>query len=57
MKNHHLYLTVKVEVESNLPTLSDTIQEFEQQTEYSFSDTDHVKVTHTELLETEIFNP
>jgi|GEM_PF-3720704 len=57
MKNYLLYLMVKVEVESSWPTLSQTIQEFEKQTDYGFSDTDHVKVTRTELLETEPFNP
>lgn len=57
MKNYLLYLTVKVEVESGLNTLSEAITEFEQHTEYSFSDTENVKVTHTELLETEFFNP
>lgn len=55
MKNHLLYLTVKVEVESALPSLSETIAEFEQNTAYSFSDTDNVAVIHTELLETETF--
>lgn len=57
MKNYLLYLTVKVEVESGLNTLSETITEFEQNTAYGFSDTENVMVTHTELLETEFFHP
>ncbi|MEJ2901636.1 hypothetical protein WAE58_04345 [Pedobacter panaciterrae] len=57
MKNYLLYLTVKVEVEIGLSNLSETITEFEQNTAYSFSDTETVRVTHTELLPTEIFNP
>lgn len=56
-KNHLLYITVRLEVESCLSTLSDTIAEFEQNTEYSFSSTEHVAVIDTELLQTEIFNP
>jgi len=57
MKNHLLYLTVKLEVESGYDSLSQTITEFEQNTAYSFSDTENVKVTHTDLLETKFFNP
>lgn len=57
MKNHLLYLTVKVEVESGLTSLSETIAEFEKNTAYSFSSTENVAVIHTELLETESFNP
>lgn len=55
MKNHLLYLTVKVEVESGLQTLSETIAEFEQNTQYCFSSTENVAVIHTELLQTETF--
>lgn len=56
MKNYLLTLTVRVEVVSKLTSLSDTIQEFEQETQYSFSDTDNVQVVATEILQTEIFN-
>lgn len=55
MKNHLLYLTVKVEVESGLATLSETITEFEQNTQYCFSSTENIAVIHTELLQTETF--
>ncbi|WP_157257973.1 hypothetical protein [Pedobacter ginsenosidimutans] len=55
MKSHLLYLTVRVEVESSLQSLSETIAEFEQNTGYSFSDTENVRVTNTELLEAETF--
>lgn len=57
MKKHLLYLTVRIEVESQLDSLSDTVQEFEQETEYSFSNTENIKVTSTELIQTEPFNP
>lgn len=57
MKNYLLYLTVRVEVESGLSTLSETITELEQNTAYSFTDTENVRVALTELLATEIFNP
>lgn len=57
MRTHLLYLTVRVEVQSHLNRLSDTIQEFEQDTDYYFSDTENVKVVGTELLQTEPFNP
>lgn len=56
MKQHHLYLTVRVTVDSPL-TLSETVQEFEQGTVYTFSDTENVKVAETEILQTEPFNP
>lgn len=56
MKNHLLTLTVRVEVVSKLTSLSDTIQEFEQETQHSFSDTDNVQVVATEILQTENFN-
>lgn len=55
MKNHLLMLTVRVEVESQLTSLSDTIQEFEQETRYYFADTENVRVVETEILQTEIF--
>ena len=57
MKNHILYLTVRVEVNSSLTTLSETIEEFEQNTDYSFSSKENVLVIDTELLQTEIFHP
>lgn len=56
MKKYHLYLSLRVDVDSRLASLSDTVQEFEQQTGYHFSDTSNIKVTGTELLKTEPFN-
>jgi len=57
MKRHLLFLTVRIEVDSRLDSLSNTLREFEQDTEYGFSDTENVKVTGMEILETMPFNP
>ncbi len=57
MKQHHLYLTIRVTVDSNLPRLSDTVQEFEQETKYQFSGTKNTTVKETEILTTAPFNP
>jgi len=57
MKQYHLYLTLRIDVDSCLKTLSDTVQEFEQHTVYSFSDTQNVRIIATEILKTEPFNP
>jgi hypothetical protein len=56
-KNHILYVTVRVGVLTDLKTLSETIEEFEQNTEYSFGSTENVGVIDTELLQTETFHP
>lgn len=56
MKTHTLYLTVRVDVVSSLETLSQTIAEFEQDTDYRFTSTKNVQVTDTELLKTALFN-
>ena len=55
IKQYHLYLTVRVDVNSRLDSLSDTIQEFEQATDYHFSDAENVKVTGMEILKTAPF--
>lgn len=57
MKNHILYLTVRVEVKSKFESLSKTISDFETQTIYTFKSTEHVEVLETEILFTESFNP
>lgn len=56
MKKYHLYLSLRVDVDSQLASLSETIQEFEHQTGDCFSDTPNIQVTGTELLKTEPFN-
>ncbi|WEK20452.1 MAG: hypothetical protein P0Y49_04780 [Candidatus Pedobacter colombiensis] len=56
-KNHILYVTVRAEVVTDLKTLSQTIEEFEQDTVYSFGSTENVAVIDTELLQTETFHP
>ena len=55
IKKYHLYVTVRVDVNSRLDSLSDTIQEFEQATNYHFSDAENVKVTGMEILKTQPF--
>lgn len=57
MKNHTLYVTVRVEVESQLESLSKTVTDFETQTSYVFNSTEKVKVLQTEILFTDTFNP
>lgn len=57
MKKHLLTLSIRVEVESKLNSLSKTIQEFEQETTYSIGSTENVAVLETEILRTEVFNP
>lgn len=57
MKNYILFLTVRIEVESKIESLSNTITDFETQTVYTFSSTEQVKILETEILCTEIFNP
>lgn len=57
MKNHTLYITVRVEVESKFDSLSKTVTDFETQTNYTFSSTKKVKVLETEILFTENSNP
>jgi hypothetical protein len=52
MKNHILYIIVRVEVESKTDSLIETVKEFEQETNYSFDSTENVKVLETELLAT-----
>ncbi|MES2456853.1 MAG: hypothetical protein V4594_14970 [Bacteroidota bacterium] len=56
MKQHNLYLNIRITVDSSLPSLSETIQEFEQGTRYEFSATENVTVTNTEILRTEPFH-
>ncbi|MES2458186.1 MAG: hypothetical protein V4594_21695 [Bacteroidota bacterium] len=57
MKQHHLYLTIRVTVDSKLSNLSETVQEFEQETKYQFSGTKNITVIETEILTTAPFNP
>lgn len=57
MKKHILYITVRVEVESKIKSLIETVEEFEQDTNYSFFSTENVKVLETELLETGFIHP
>ena len=57
MKKHILFLTVCIEVDSRLDSLFHTVQEFEQNTEYCFSDTENVRVRGMEILETILFDP
>ena len=57
MKQYHLLLTVSITVNSSLSGLSQTIQEFEQNTVCRFSDTENVMVTDTEILKTPPFDP
>jgi hypothetical protein len=54
MKKLHLYLTIRVEVESKLVSLSKTIEELEQQTDYVIGSTENVKVVETEILQTDL---
>ncbi|MOA57908.1 hypothetical protein D3C78_1821860 [compost metagenome] len=56
MKTYHLYLCLGIDVLSQLDSLSDSVREFEQGTEYHFSDTPNVRVSGAELLRTEPFN-
>lgn len=56
MKNHTLYIIVRVDVESGLKTLSETINEFEQNTDYGFSSTENIEIKNIELLQTKTFN-
>ncbi|SDL66825.1 hypothetical protein SAMN04487898_12270 [Pedobacter sp. ok626] len=57
MKNHILYIIVRVEVESKTDSLMETVAEFEQETKYSFDSTENVKVLETELLATGFNHP
>ncbi|WP_448103500.1 hypothetical protein [Pedobacter panaciterrae] len=56
MRTIHLILSIRVEAESKLDSLSDAIQELEQQTNYRIGSTENVKVLETEILKTESFN-
>lgn len=56
MKEYCLYLTVRVMVNSRLDSLSASIQEFEKNTNYHFSDTENVQIKETEILKTQPFN-
>ena len=53
MKRHHLYIIIRIEVESTL-SLIGTIQELEQNTDYSIGSTENVKVIETQIMETNI---
>ena len=53
MKRHHLYIIIRIEVESTL-SLFATIQELEQNTDYSIGSTENVKVIETQIMETNI---
>ncbi len=55
MKKYHLILTIRVEVESAL-SLFDAIRELETETKYSIGSTDNVKITETEILESQLPN-
>lgn len=57
MKNYTLYIAVRIEVQSRLKSLSETVTDFETQTDYSFASTQNVKVLETEILFTQPFNP
>lgn len=57
MKNHILYILVRVEVESKTDSLMETVTEFERETNYSFDSTENVKVLETELLATGFNHP
>lgn len=56
MKKVHLTLSIRVDAETRLERLSDTIQELEQQTDYRIGSTENLKVLETEILRTEAFN-
>ncbi len=49
-------LSIRVEVDTKLSGLSDTIQELEHQTDYHIGSTENVAVLETEILKTEPFN-
>ena len=57
MKNHILYIIVRVEDESKTDSLMETVAEFEKETKYSFYSTENVKVLETELLATGFNHP
>ncbi|WEK17854.1 MAG: hypothetical protein P0Y49_13705 [Candidatus Pedobacter colombiensis] len=57
MKNHILYLMVRVEVKSKFESLCKTILDFETYTIYTFKSTEQVEVLETEILFTESINP
>ena len=50
---HHLYLTVRLEVETKLGLLA-TVEEIETQTQISVACTTNVQVLETEILKTEL---
>ena len=56
MKNHILYILIRVEVESKTD-LMETVTEFERETNYCFDSTENVKVLETELLATNFNHP
>lgn len=53
MKKYHLYIIIRVEVESTLSLFS-AIQELEQNADYSIGSTENVKVIETQIMETDI---
>jgi len=57
MKNHILYILVRVEVESKIDCLMKTVTEFERETNYNFDSTENVKVLETEILATGFNHP
>jgi len=46
---HHLYITVRIEIETVLPLLKSVV-ELEEQTKCSLSDTQNIKVIEMEIL-------
>ena len=56
MKNHILYILIRVEVEGKTD-LMETVTEFERETNYNFDSTENVKVLETELLATNFNHP
>jgi hypothetical protein len=53
MKRYHLYIIIRLEVESTL-SLFGAVQELEQNADYSIGSTENVKVIETQIMETNI---
>lgn len=50
MKTHYITVTVQIKVQSNL-SIEDIIDQFGNDTDYNFTDTEDVEVMETEILE------
>lgn len=57
MKREMIFITIKVDLESNLKHISDTVHEVESKADFHISGLQNINILETEILITRVRNP